>query len=83
MMFNNIKQFDWKYSDGCQDAHYWPEDSMSPDYNAVVHSNQQMFGFMGNAFAEHLEEVLTSCQLYLGDGELIEQEHIPVTNNYY
>jgi hypothetical protein len=82
MMFNNIKQFDWEYSDGCQDTHYWPEDSPSPDNNAVVHSNQQMFGFISNAFAERLEEVLTSCQPYPGDGESIEQEHIPLFSHF-
>jgi hypothetical protein len=32
---------------------------------------------MGNAFAKRLEEVLTSCHPYPGDGKLIEQEHIP------
>ena len=40
----------------------------------MIHSNQWMYGYMGNALAEQLNEVLMSCQPYPGDEEPLTSE---------
>lgn len=60
-MLYNIECFDWDHTDESRDELYWPEDETHlPEMN-MIHSNQWMYGFMGDAFSERLKEVLNPC----------------------
>ena len=48
----------------------WPQPKDDLVKGNLVHSNQWMCGYIGNAFTKHLTEVLTDCQPYPGDEQL-------------
>ena len=48
----------------------WPQPKDDLVKRNLVHSDQWMCGYIGNAFTERLTEVLTDCQPYPGDEQL-------------
>jgi hypothetical protein len=68
-MFGDIKSFNWDHTDEFQDEWCWPGDESGKLARDIIHSDQWMLRFMGNAFTDRLEEILTKCQPYPGDSE--------------
>jgi hypothetical protein len=76
LMFGNIEGFNWDHIDDFRDEWCWPGDESETLARDMIHSDQWMLGFMGNAFTDRSEKILTKCQPYPGDSEQ-EAYHSP------
>ena len=68
-MPNELSSPDWNQTDKSHDEFCWLSSSNDPPEESLIHSDQWMYGYMGNAFAKCLSEVLMNCQSYPGDEE--------------
>ena len=81
-MCGDLAEFDWDHTDDHRDSSVWPDSDPAEEIN-TVYSDQWMLGFMGDAFASRLKEVLTKCQPYPGDNDCTNTFYSPESSRFF